>query len=127
MIDSRGNVTESPEYRLATNSPRAPDASEASCSDPQGHPSYTASFGQTSCVGFPRSPVTTTGTSASPAPQLPPRGRGNGLPARSARSLPPHPVLVVLRRDYPERAYLAYKTVRSRCANHDPRTITTWR
>jgi glycosyltransferase involved in cell wall biosynthesis len=109
MIDSRGNVTESPEYRLATNSPRAPERFRSFLFGPAG---------ASELYGVIRADILR---------RLRPLGSYHHgdviLVSQLALNGPFHhtPDWLNFRRDYPERAYLAYKTVRSRCANHDPR------
>jgi glycosyltransferase involved in cell wall biosynthesis len=109
IIDSGGNVTEAPEYPLATDSPSAPERfrSFLSCK--------TAACDQ---YGVIRAEVM---RRVSPLESY--HHADVIMVARLVLQGPFYeaPDWLTFRRDYPERAYLAYPKVRIRCVNHDPR------
>lgn len=109
IIDSEGNVTDAPEYTLVTDSPSAPERfrSFLSCK--------TAACDQ---YGVIRSEVM---RRVSPLESY--HHSDVIMVARLVLQGPFHqtPDWLAYRRDYPERAYLAYPKVRIRCVNHDPR------
>lgn len=109
MIDSTGDVTESSEYPLATDSRSAPERFRSFMS------SKTAACDQ---YGVIRAEVM---RRVSPLESY--HHADVIMVARLVLHGPFYqtPDWLTFRRDYPERAYLAYPKVRLRCVNHDPR------
>ena len=108
-IDSHGNVTEAAEYPLATDVPSAPERFRSFMS------SKTAACDQ---YGVIRTEVMRR--------VVPLESYHHADVIMVARLVLQGPFFqtpdwLTFRRDYPERAYLAYPTVRTRCVNHDPR------
>ena len=114
-IDGAGNITESPEYPLATNSPNAPERFRSFL------------FGDTGAseqYGVIRAEIL-----RQMAPLDSYHHGDRILVSQLALTGRFHhtPDWLYFRRDYPDRAYLAYRTVHARCANHDPRRASRLR
>jgi glycosyltransferase involved in cell wall biosynthesis len=110
-IDSTGNITHSPKYPLATSSPKAPERFRSILFG-------SKITGASEQYGVIRADVLR---------RVDPVGSYHHadviLVSQLALNGPFHhiPDWLYFRRDYPDRAYLAHPTLRSRAINHDPR------